>query len=88
MQCAGLSLLWTVHLDTDVQVEADILIRILEKELRLEKDMWPCTPLLPSGLADKVGEQDNTWRFQHATSQARSAQTPTIKVLALETKPD
>lgn len=88
MQCAGLSLLWTVHLDTDVQVEADILIRMLEEELRLEKVMWSCTPLMASGLADKVGEQDNTWRFQHATLQARSAQTPKIKVPVLETKPN
>lgn len=45
-------------LATNAQLEAEALVRKLEN-LRLEKHMRVSTTLLVSGLADKVGKQDN-----------------------------
>lgn len=55
----GWPLLWAVLLATDTHVEADAWVRKLKDELRLEKGMWVSINQLASGLADKVGEQDN-----------------------------
>lgn len=35
------------------------IVKKLEEELRLEKDMWLSTILLASGLSDKTGKQNN-----------------------------
>ena len=43
----------------DTQLEAETQLRKLEEELNFEKDMQLSTTLVHSGLADKVGEQDN-----------------------------
>lgn len=51
--------MWTIWLDTNVQLEAETQIRKLEGKLRLEKDMQLSTTLLASRLAYKVGRQDN-----------------------------
>lgn len=41
------------------QTRAGAPVRKLEEELRIEKDVLGSSALLASGLADKVGEQDN-----------------------------
>lgn len=49
----------TAGLAADAQLEAAARVRELEEGLRLERNrnVWSSTPLLASGLADKVGEQ-------------------------------
>lgn len=44
---------------SSAQLEAETQVRKLGEELKLEKDMQLSTTLLPLGLTDKVGEQDN-----------------------------
>lgn len=41
------------------QLEAEAQVKELKEELWLEKDMQLSTTMLASGLANKVGEQDN-----------------------------
>lgn len=53
----GWPLLWAVWLDMDAQLKAEVQVRKLEEELRLKKNIWLFTTLLPSGLADEMGEQ-------------------------------
>ena len=47
------------QLATKVQTEAEAQIKKLEEELRVEKDMRLSTPPLASGLADRMGEQED-----------------------------
>lgn len=47
---------WTGQFDA--HLETKIQVKILEEELRLEKDVWVSIALPASGLTDKVREQD------------------------------
>ena len=56
---SGLASAMGSQLATDPQLEVEAWVRKLEEELRLEKKVQRSTTLLASGLANKMGEQDN-----------------------------
>lgn len=78
----GWPLLWAVWLGIDAQLKAEVQVRKLEGELRLKKNIWFFTTLLPSGLADEMGEQEES-----ETLACHLAKLEAYKVWELMTKP-
>lgn len=78
----GWPLLWAVWLGIDAQLKAEVQVRKLEGELRLKKNIWFFTTLLPSGLADEMGEQEEL-----ETLACHLAKLEAYKVWELMTKP-
>lgn len=87
----GWSLLWAVQLITDDQLEDDTQVRTLEEVLRLNNNnnnnLWLFTTLLPPGLADKMGEQNNkSWTLTCHFAKLGGHKLLWIKIWELKTK--
>lgn len=73
----------------DAHLEAEAQGRKLEEDLRSKKDMQVSTTMLASGVADKVGEQDNRLEtLAGCFAKPVGFKLLWIKVQALVTKPD
>lgn len=87
--CRGWLLHWAGQLATDAQLKAEVWVRKLEEELKLEKDMGVSSALLASGLEDKLREQDDKLESSACCfARIGGHKLPQIKVQEFVTKPD